>query len=89
MRRIASLAILRCEEALLAERKITWRGLFELSDFLHTDTFLPASAGIDSMVDSLIIKYLFIVRNVYLNRTGYHIREKRKPFRRIIVYSIR
>ncbi|MCI8432749.1 MAG: hypothetical protein HFH83_06130 [Lachnospiraceae bacterium] len=82
MRRIASLAILRCEEALLAERKITWRGLFELSDFLHTDTFLPASVGIDSMVGSLIIKYLFIVRNVYLNLTGYYIIEKQETFQK-------
>ena len=82
MRRIASLAILLCEEALLAERKITWRGLFELSDFLQTDTFLPASVGIDSMVGSLIIKYLFIVRNVYLNLTGYYIIEKQETFQK-------
>ncbi len=28
--------ILLCEKALLAEREITLRGIFELSDFFHT-----------------------------------------------------
>ena len=45
MKQNGRMVILPYEEALLAEREITLRGFFELSDFLHTFHVLPVTVG--------------------------------------------